>query len=69
MDSFYCYNRRASFHSAVEEALGLEKNTMLLGTAFAVAGTALFMQRKQQSWKNEELIGGHWHSLFFCLHQ
>ena len=32
-------------HSAVEEALGLEKNTMLLGTAFAAAGTALFMQR------------------------
>jgi Na+/H+ antiporter NhaD/arsenite permease-like protein len=32
-------------HSAVEEVLGLEKNTMLLGTAFAAAGTALFMQR------------------------
>jgi hypothetical protein len=32
-------------HSAVENALGLEKNTMLLGTAFAAAGATLFLQR------------------------
>ena len=31
-------------HSAVEDVLGLEKNVMLLGTAFAAAGAALFMQ-------------------------
>ena len=31
-------------HSPIETALGLEKNVMLLGVAFAAAGIALFMQ-------------------------
>lgn len=34
-------------HSAVEDVLGLEKNVLLLGTAFAAAGAALFMQREK----------------------
>jgi Na+/H+ antiporter NhaD/arsenite permease-like protein len=32
-------------HSIVENTFGLEKNTMLLGTAFAAAGATLFLQR------------------------
>ena len=34
-------------HSPVEEMLGLEKNAMLLGTAFAAAGISLFMVRER----------------------
>ncbi len=52
-------------HAQVESALGLEKNAMLLGTALAAAGIALFLEGRNARNLVETKID--WWTLFFFM--
>lgn len=52
-------------HSQVEELLGLEKNVMLLGTAFSAASVAVFLEHKRARELVERSV--HWWTLSFFI--